>query len=81
MLSSSSPNGPVFYLNHCNVERIWAAWLQLDGSNYIPDQNAFNTLYGHRIDDSINAFLSRPVTPRQMLDVGDFYSYDTRTVA
>lgn len=27
MLPSSSPNDPVFYLNHCNVDRIWEAWL------------------------------------------------------
>jgi len=26
-----SPNDPVFYLNHCNVDRIWEAWLVNQG--------------------------------------------------
>ena len=29
---ATSPNDPVFYLNHCNVDRIWEAWL-VKGSN------------------------------------------------
>jgi hypothetical protein len=29
----------------------------------------------------MNALLSDPVTPRQMLDVDDFYSYDTLVVS
>jgi tyrosinase len=81
MLPSSSPNDPVFYLNHCNVDRIWAAWLQDNGSTYVPDQSVSDALRGHRIDDAMNALLSDPVTPRQMLDVDDFYSYDTLVVS
>ena len=27
MSPSTSPNDPVFYLNHCNVDRIWEAWM------------------------------------------------------
>ena len=77
MLPSSSPNDPVFYLNHCNVDRVWAAWLASRGTTYVPSQSASSTLRGHRIDDAMNALLSDPVTPRQMLDVDDFYSYDT----
>ena len=23
---ATSPNDPVFYLNHCNVDRLWAKW-------------------------------------------------------
>jgi tyrosinase len=30
MGSSTSPNNdPVFYLNHCNVDRIWAVWYEI----------------------------------------------------
>jgi len=81
MLPSSSPNDPVFYLNHCNVDRIWAAWLERNGSTYVPDQTAPTTLRGHRLDDTVNALLSDPVTPRQMIDVGDVYNYDTLVVS
>ncbi|MGH2707192.1 MAG: tyrosinase family protein, partial [Actinomycetota bacterium] len=67
-----------FYLNHCNVDRIWAAWQaprRID--SYLPDMTAPAALLGHRIDDDMYALLSDPVTPRQMLDVSDIYSYDT----
>ena len=29
----TSPNDPIFFLNHCNVDRIWAEWQQ-DKPNY-----------------------------------------------
>jgi tyrosinase len=76
MLPSSSPNDPVFYLNHCNEDRIWAAWQTQPGALYLPDQSAPADLLGHRIDDPMYALLSDSVTPRQMLEVDDFYSYD-----
>jgi tyrosinase len=76
---ASSPNDPVFYLNHCNVDRIWAAWQvpprPID--SYLPGMTEPATLLGHRIDDDMFSLLTDPVTPRQMLDVSDFYSYDT----
>ncbi len=82
MLPSSSPNDPVFYLNHCNVDRIRAAWSpRSGGSVYAPDQTESDALLGHRLDDVMNALLSDPVTPRQMLDVDDFYTYDTLDVS
>jgi tyrosinase len=28
MLPSTSPNDPVFFLHHCNVDRLWALWQQ-----------------------------------------------------
>src|SRR5207244_1317564 len=31
MAPSTSPNDPVFYLNHCNVDRIWEAWMTRHG--------------------------------------------------
>ena len=77
MLLSSSPNDPVFYLNHCNVDRIWASWLESNGQTYVPDQTAPEGLLGHRTDDDMYALLSDAVSPRQMLDIDDLYSYDT----
>jgi tyrosinase len=77
MLPSSSPNDPVFYLNHCNVDRIWQAWLEEQGEVYVPAQTASSQLRGHRIDDAMHALLSEPVTPRQVLDVSAFYTYDS----
>lgn len=81
MLPSSSPNDPVFYLNHCNEDRIWSAWLQRHGVSYLPPQTAPVSLRGQRIDDMMNALFSPPTTPRDMLDVSDIYTYDSLAVA
>jgi len=77
MLPSSSPNDPVFYLNHCNVDRTWEAWLQKYGRTYVPPQSAPTDLLGHRNDDQMNALLSPSATPRQMLNASSFYTYDS----
>ena len=81
MLVSTSPNDPVFYLNHCNVDRIWAAWQTRPGTTYLPDQSAPVALQGHRIDDPMASLLSAPRTPREMLNVVQFYSYDSLVVS
>ena len=76
MLKGTSPNDPVFYLNHCNVDRIWSAWLAANGGAYAPDMSAGDDLRGHRIDDAIVSPLGAGATPRQLLDVSALYSYD-----
>jgi len=81
MLRSTSPNDPVFYLNHCNVDRIWEAWLVQNNRVYVPDQTVSADLLGHRIDDPMFSFISQPATPGQMLDVSNFYTYDSLVVA
>jgi tyrosinase len=32
----TSPNDPIFFLHHANVDRIWALWEQRHGSTYTP---------------------------------------------
>jgi tyrosinase len=77
MEPATSPNDPIFYLHHCNVDRIWEAWMQRLGRAYVPDMTAPLTLLGHRIDDPLVApFISPPETPRTMLDVSANYVYD-----
>jgi tyrosinase len=77
MLPSSSPNDPVFYLNHCNVDRIWEAWLVNQGRTYVPSQSESPQLAMHRLNDPMYSILiSQPTTPAQMLDVSQFYTYD-----
>lgn len=76
MSPSTSPNDPVFYLNHCNVDRLWEAWLSHYGRVYVPDQTAPASLAGHRIDDPIASPLGDSMTPRQALDLRAIYVYD-----
>lgn len=77
MAPATSPNDPVFYLNHCNVDRVWEAWMRDHGRVYVPDQSASDELEMHRIDDALYSILiTQPVTPADLLDPGPFYSYD-----
>lgn len=86
MLPASSPNDPVFYLNHCNVDRVWSAWLEdATGPRYLPDQSASDDLFRHRIDDPMFSIFTGDDddrwTPRRMLDVSATYGYDSLAVS
>ncbi|MEO6958258.1 MAG: tyrosinase family protein [Antricoccus sp.] len=73
---ATSPNDPVFYLNHCNVDRVWEAWLVKRGRVYVPAQSESADLAMHRLNDTMYSILiQQPVTPAEMLDVSAFYSY------
>jgi tyrosinase len=74
---ATSPNDPVFYLNHCNVDRIWEGWLVNQGRTYVPSQSESAQLAMHRLNDPMYSILiSQPTTPAQMLDVSQLYTYD-----
>lgn len=78
MSPSSSPNDPAFYLNHCNVDRIWAAWQQRHpNSPYVPAGNAPASLRFHRLNDAMVSIFPGQITPNSMLNVSSIYSYDT----
>jgi tyrosinase len=80
MSPASSPNDPVFFLNHCNVDRIWEAWMQKHGRVYLPDASAPAKLKGHRINDKLASFVSPPTTPANVLDVSVQYVYESLSV-
>jgi tyrosinase len=90
MSFSSSPNDPAFYLNHCNVDRIWAAWQQKpNNSPYLPAANAPNVLLYHRLNDPMRNITSNElfdplykgtVTPAQLLNTSQLYKYDNLTI-
>jgi len=80
MLPSSSPNDPVFYINHCNVDRIWEAWLTKHARSYLPPQSAPAFLKGHRINDQMSSLLSAPMKPADVLDMTSIYVYDSLAV-
>ena len=55
MLPDSSPNDPVFFLHHCNVDRLWAVWQAAHpGEAYHPQGVAGDTgPVGHNLGDSM----------------------------
>lgn len=83
---ATSPNDPVFYLNHCNVDRIWAAWQAWPGDRgFRPVDAESDELFRHRPSDP----LFSPFFPKRdaqggptewlvqdMLDVSTVYTYD-----
>lgn len=78
MSLSSSPNDPTFFLHHCNVDRIWAAWQERHpDAAYLPDMSASDRLQFHRIDDALYSIFEDNVTPRDMVDYKRYYEYDT----
>jgi len=80
MLPAASPNDPVFFLNHCNVDRIWEAWMTKNGRVYLPDQSAPASLKGHRLNDQLFSLISAPTTPAAVLDSTAQYVYDSLDV-
>lgn len=77
MAPATSPNDPVFYLNHCNVDRIWEAWLTRHGRRYAPGQDAPAELLGHRLQDPMDNLLTgQDITPADVLDLSGLYTYD-----
>lgn len=77
---STSPNDPVFFLNHCNVDRMWSAWqLRHQPADYVPADTESMELAGHRLSDPLWVPPELQVTPAisDMLDHSAMYSYDT----
>lgn len=57
MATGTSPNDPVFYLHHCNIDRVWAVWQGIHGAENFPDACK---------DEDFYAFDG--VTPRDQFD-------------
>ncbi|MER7849635.1 tyrosinase family protein [Kitasatospora sp. NPDC096077] len=79
MIPISSPNDPVFFLHHCNVDRIWESWMSKNGRSYLPGMDAPPVYSGIRIDDVLpfdGYPVDDPPTPRRALDMTSLYSYD-----
>ncbi|WP_432521585.1 tyrosinase family protein [Kineococcus sp. SYSU DK006] len=66
MLVGTSPNDPVFWLHHCNIDRIWWAWQSRYGvvSTYRPVTGG---PAGHNLGDQMRQL----ITPRQVGSVLD----------
>jgi tyrosinase len=78
MAPGTSPNDPLFWLNHCNVDRLWEAWMQRRGRAYLPA--AGQGPPGQRANDPLFSIVWPSMTPSQVLDPTesglDWYRYD-----
>jgi len=86
---ATSPNDPIFYLNHCNVDRIWSGWQQIfQNPKYVPNSSASAALRRHRLNDllfpitesvAFDPIYQGRVRPSNLLDISSRYTYDTFT--
>jgi tyrosinase len=76
---ATSPNDPVFFLNHCNVDRIWEAWMARNGRAYAP--GAGQAPNGHALDSAMFTLLGEGRSPQQVLNPAQWYDYDSLAVA
>ncbi len=78
MLPSTSPNDPVFWLHHCNVDRLWAIWqCKYPNEGYQP-VNGGPT--GHNLNDNMVPWNTGTdlVKPTNVLNINGLgYTYDT----
>ncbi len=83
MMPMTSPNDPVFFLHHCNVDRYWAVWQQKNAgglTNYQPVSGTANHSLNSVMQMLDQAFYNFPVlaTPAQLLDHKSLgFMYDT----
>ncbi|MFM8774553.1 MAG: tyrosinase family protein [Actinomycetota bacterium] len=58
MAYNTSPNDPVFFVHHANIDRIWAAWELEGGSHYKPSSGA---PYGWKATDTMWPWFDRTI--------------------
>ncbi|MFJ8077203.1 grixazone synthase [Streptomyces sp. NPDC096176] len=73
MMYIGSPNDPVFFLNHCMIDRCWALWQQRhpDVPHYLPQTDT-------RDVPDLNTPLGpwHTMTPKDLIDHTKWYRYD-----
>lgn len=72
MAQTDSPNDPVFFLHHCNIDRIWSRWQArwgFDAGHYQPGGNVTNVV---DVNEALSPF---GVTVASTLDHRSLYTY------
>ena len=62
----TSPNDPVFFLHHCNVDRLWARWQHAHPT--VPYVPAGEGPAGHNLADAMAHLVTTDPTPARSLD-------------
>jgi tyrosinase len=72
MFWSTSPNDPIFFLHHCNIDRLWAEWQRQHPTyGYVPNVGGPQ---GHNIYDSMEPSTKTPASVIDHHSLG--YMYD-----
>jgi tyrosinase len=76
MMLPTSPNDPVFFLHHSQIDRLWAQWQEAHG---VDSYQPVDGLPGNNVDDLMTPFDSAgiAVTPGDVGDIRDLgYAYE-----
>jgi hypothetical protein len=79
MVWADSPNDPVFWLHHCNIDRLWAVWQQQHpGELYHPSGGAGDMgPVGHNLVDSMQPWGGGATVASTQSHLAMGYWYDT----
>jgi hypothetical protein len=82
MVENCSPNDPVFWLHHCNIDRLWAEWQHSQAWPYLPYSGP-GVRAGHGLDDLMPPWTgaTHPPTPHSVLNhlaLGYRYDVDSK---
>lgn len=85
MLLPTSPNDPVFFLHHANIDRLWARWQEVHGvDSYEPVTCTGDLLEGRCRGNARTDAMHPPfdASPSDVADIGALgYSYDDASAA
>lgn len=78
MVSMASPNDPVFFLHHANIDRLWAKWQQTHPQEAsVPDATAADAPMGHKLKDPMNPWGSTVTVESVLNHHARGYQYDS----
>ena len=81
MTLNTSPNDPVFWLHHANIDRLWSKWEAAHGNAYVP---VTSSMRGQGIDDVMWPWRQSGyfISPRSVLDITPMgYAYEDAPAA
>jgi tyrosinase len=75
MTSMQSPNDPIFWLHHANIDRLWVAWLAAGGGRQLPPTT--NSYWSGSFSYSNTLALNRMATRDNRASLNYYYQAET----
>ncbi|MBK4738139.1 tyrosinase family protein [Noviherbaspirillum pedocola] len=72
----TSPTDPIFYLHHCNIDRLWHAWALPDGKGIPPTANPYSSTNSSPYWAGTFTYASDLTMPRYLAYYPGWLNYD-----